>query len=41
LGSLAAGKEADLALFDGDPFEFTTHAVGTVVHGRLFADGPH
>jgi len=41
LGSLAPGKDADLALFDGDPFEYTTHAIGTVVNGRLFADGPH
>ena len=40
LGSLAPGKDADLALFDGDPFEYTTHAIGTVVNGRLFADGP-
>ena len=40
-GSLAAGKDADLALFDGDPFEYTTHATGTIVSGRLFADGPH
>jgi imidazolonepropionase-like amidohydrolase len=38
-GSLVAGKEADLALYDGDPFEYTTHAIGTVVGGELFADG--
>ncbi|MDP1579226.1 MAG: amidohydrolase family protein [Candidatus Didemnitutus sp.] len=40
-GSLVVGKDADLALFDGDPFEYTTHATGTVVGGKLFADGPH
>ncbi|MDP2138182.1 MAG: amidohydrolase family protein [Candidatus Didemnitutus sp.] len=40
-GSLAAGKDADLALFDGDPFEYTTHVTGTVIGGLLFADGPH
>jgi imidazolonepropionase-like amidohydrolase len=40
VGSLVSGKDADLALFDGDPFEYTTHAVGTVVSGRLFGDGP-
>lgn len=40
VGSLVSGKDADLALFDGDPFEYTTHAVGTVVSGRLFTDGP-
>lgn len=37
LGSLAAGKDADLALFDGDPFEYTTHCVGAVVDGVYYA----
>jgi imidazolonepropionase-like amidohydrolase len=40
VGSLEPGKDADLALFDGDPFEYTTHAVGTVVGGELFAGSP-
>jgi imidazolonepropionase-like amidohydrolase len=40
-GSLVKGKDADLALYDGDPFEYTTHCVGTVINGQLFADGPH
>ena len=40
-GSLVAGKDADLALYDGDPFEYTTHCVGTVINGQVFADGPH
>lgn len=40
-GSLVVGKDADLALYDGDPFEYTTHATGTVVGGELFADGAH
>lgn len=35
-GSLAPGKDADLALFDGDPFEYTSHVTGTVINGRLF-----
>jgi imidazolonepropionase-like amidohydrolase len=39
-GSLADGKDADLALFDGDPFEYTTHVTATIVAGRVFADGP-
>jgi imidazolonepropionase-like amidohydrolase len=39
-GSLAEGKDADLALFDGDPFEYTTHVTATVVAGRVFTDGP-
>ncbi|MSU22260.1 MAG: amidohydrolase [Opitutus sp.] len=39
-GSLAIGKDADLALYDGDPFEYTTHCIGAVVGGQIFADGP-
>ncbi len=39
LGSLERGKDADLALFDGDPFEYTTHCVGVVVSG-VPVDGP-
>jgi len=35
LGSLAPGKDADLALFDGDPLETTTHCVGTIIDGHL------
>ena len=40
-GSLVAGKDADLALYDGDPFEYTSHCIGTIVGGQVFADGPH
>ncbi len=36
LGSLEAGKDADLALFDGDPFEYTTHCVGAVIDGQHY-----
>jgi len=35
-GSLEKGKDADLALYDGDPFEYTSHCTGTVIDGRLF-----
>ena len=40
IGSIEPGKDADLALFDGDPFEYTTHCVGTVVDGVRYADNP-
>ena len=40
-GSLEKGKDADLALYDGDPFEYTSHCVGTIIDGQVFADGPH
>ncbi len=40
LGSRATGKDADLALFDGDPFEYTTHCVGVVVDGVPYVGSP-
>lgn len=33
VGSLAPGKDADIALFDGDPFEYTSHCVGVWIDG--------
>jgi imidazolonepropionase-like amidohydrolase len=33
VGSIEPGKDADLALYDGDPFEYTTHCTGVVVSG--------
>jgi len=35
VGSLEPGKDADLALFDGDPLEYTTHCVGVVIDGGV------
>jgi imidazolonepropionase-like amidohydrolase len=35
LGSLAAGKDADLALYDGDPLETTTHCTGVIIDGKV------
>jgi len=35
VGSLQPGRDGDVALFDGDPFEYTTHCIGTVVNGEL------
>ncbi|MFN7921057.1 MAG: amidohydrolase family protein [Bryobacteraceae bacterium] len=34
VGSLEAGKDADLALYDGDPFEYATHCTGVVIDGK-------
>lgn len=39
-GSLEVGKDADLALWDGDPFEYATHCLGTFIDGVPFEDGP-
>jgi imidazolonepropionase-like amidohydrolase len=33
VGSLEVGKDGDVALFDGDPFEYTSHCIGTLVEG--------
>jgi hypothetical protein len=29
-----------MALYDGDPFEYTTHAVGTVIDGVQVSNQP-
>jgi len=41
VGSLEAGKDGDVALFDGDPFEYTTHCTGVVIEGKVVSDEPH
>ncbi len=38
VGSLAPGKDADIALFDGDPFEYTSHVLGSA--GRRAGELP-
>ena len=38
IGSLAAGKDADLALYDGDPLETVTHCTGVVIDGRIVSE---
>ncbi len=35
VGSLEPGKDGDLALFDGDPFEYTTHCIGVIIEGDI------
>jgi imidazolonepropionase-like amidohydrolase len=37
-GSLEVGKVGDLVLYDGDPFENTTHVTHTVMDGRVVYD---
>jgi len=38
VGSLEVGKDGDVALYDGDPFEYTSHCVGTVIDGVVVSD---
>jgi imidazolonepropionase-like amidohydrolase len=38
VGSLEPGKDADLALYDGDPFEYTSHCTGTVIDGAVVSE---
>ena len=38
VGSLEKGKDADLALYDGDPFEYTSHCVGVIIDGEVVSE---
>jgi imidazolonepropionase-like amidohydrolase len=38
VGSLERGKDADLALFDGDPFEYSSHVIGVVINGQIVSE---
>lgn len=35
VGSLEVGKDGDVAIFDGDPFEYTSHCTGVVINGKI------
>ena len=36
VGSVEVGKDGDLALYDGDPFEYTTHCTNTIIDGIVY-----
>ena len=38
VGSLEPGKDADLALYDGDPLEYTTHCTGVLINGVVVSE---
>lgn len=38
VGSLVVGKDADIAMYDGDPFEFTSHCTGTIINGIVVSE---
>lgn len=35
VGSLEKGKDADVVLYDGDPFEYTSHVAAVLVNGKI------
>lgn len=41
VGSIQRGKDADLALFNGDPFEYVTHTTGVMINGQWVSKNPH
>jgi imidazolonepropionase-like amidohydrolase len=38
VGSIEPGKDGDLALFDGDPFEYLTRVCGVVIEGAVVSE---
>jgi imidazolonepropionase-like amidohydrolase len=38
VGSLEAGKDGDVVVFDGDPFEYTSHVCFVVIDGRVVSE---
>lgn len=38
VGSLEPGKDADVVVFDGDPFEYTSHVCGVVINGAVVSE---
>ncbi len=41
VGSLEIGKDGDVALYDGDPFEYTTHCTAVVIDGVVHSRSAH
>lgn len=38
VGSIDAGKDADLVLYDGEPFEYLTHVCTVIINGKIVSD---
>jgi imidazolonepropionase-like amidohydrolase len=39
IGSIEKGKDADLVLYNGDPFEYTSKVTGVYINGERVSDG--
>ncbi len=40
VGTIEVGKDGDLALYDSDPFEYTSHCIGVIIDGKVVNDAP-
>jgi imidazolonepropionase-like amidohydrolase len=40
VGALKVGMDGDVAMYDGDPFEYTSHCTGAVINGKVFEQTP-
>ncbi|MDE0110133.1 MAG: amidohydrolase family protein [Bryobacterales bacterium] len=38
IGSIEVGKDGDIALYDGDPFEYSTHCVAVIIDGEVVSE---
>ncbi|HEX2206357.1 MAG TPA: amidohydrolase family protein [Longimicrobium sp.] len=38
VGSLETGKDGDVVVFDGDPFEYTSHVCAVVIEGQVVSE---
>jgi imidazolonepropionase-like amidohydrolase len=38
VGSLETGKDGDIVIFDGDPFEYTSHVCAVVIEGQVVSE---
>ncbi|HEX6042550.1 amidohydrolase family protein [Longimicrobium sp.] len=38
VGSLERGKDGDVAVFDGDPFEYTSHVCAVLIEGQVVSE---
>jgi len=38
VGSLRVGKDGDVVVFDGDPFEYASHVCAVLIEGELFSE---
>ena len=41
VGTLERGKDGDVVVFDGDPFEFTTHVCAVAIEGAVVSESCH